>query len=120
MVLDGTSPQEYPVKAGFLQGSIISAILFLLYIYDLPGEVICILLSILKILTCDLSSIRYLIYCNNQSWLLNLTLTYKTLWTVTGSCLLISMLEKLNMLHLTGLITLVVLILKWMDHLLIC
>ena len=50
----------------------------------------------------------------------------KTLWTGTGSGLLISMLEKLNWFHLTSLITLVLLTWKWMglflrtNHLLRC
>ena len=41
MVLDGKSSQEYPVNAGVLQGSILSATLFLPYIIDLPDDVTC-------------------------------------------------------------------------------
>ena len=73
-----------------------------------------ILLSMLIILLFILSVIRHLLICgNNLNWLLKLNLVYETLWT-GGIGLLISMLGKLNYFRLTGLITLVSLMWKWM------
>ena len=41
VVVDGKSSQEYPVNAGVPQRSILGPTLFLLYIKDLPDDVIC-------------------------------------------------------------------------------
>ena len=41
VVLDGKSSQEYPVNAEVSQSSILGPTLFLLYINDLPDDVIC-------------------------------------------------------------------------------
>ena len=66
-----------------------------------------ILLSMLMILLFIPSVIRHLICGNNFNWLLNLNLIYETLWTRVGSGLLISVVGKLSWFHLTGLITMV-------------
>ena len=73
-----------------------------------------ILISMLMILLSILSVIRHLICGNNLNWLLNLNLIYETLWTGVKSGLLISMLGKLNLFCLTGLITMVLLMWNWM------
>ena len=109
VVLDGKSSQEYPVHAGVPQGSILGTTLFLLYINDLPDDVIC----------------NIVIYADDTTFYSN-CVQVSNLWqqlemaselesdlrdTVTGvrSSLLISMLGKLRWFRLTGLITMVLL-----------
>ena len=116
VVLDGKSSQEYPVNVGVPQGSILGPTLFLLYINDLPDDVICDIAVYADDTTVYADDttvystvIRHLICGNNLYGLLNLNLIYEALWTVARSGLLISMLGKLNWFRLTGLITLVLL-----------
>ena len=108
VVLDGKSSQEYPVNCGVSQGSILGATLLLLYINDLPDDVVC-NIAIYADDSTLYSVIRHLICGNNLNWLLSLNLIYETLWTGVKSSLLILMFGKLNWFCLTSIITVVVL-----------
>ena len=102
VVLDRKSSQEHPVNAGVPQGSILGPTLFLRYMNDLCGDVIC----NLAIYADDTIYSKCDLICGkNLNLLLNLNLIYKTLWTGVRSGLLVSMLGKLSGFLLTGLIT---------------
>ena len=79
MVLDGKASQEYPVNAGVPKCSILGPTLLLLYINDLPDDVIC------NIAICADNTTVYskwdLICGNSLNWFLYLNLIYETLWT---------------------------------------
>ena len=109
VVLGGKSSQEYPVYAGVPQGFILGPKLFLLYMNDLPDDVICDIAIYADDATlyskCDQASDLW------QQLELASELESDLRDTVSweGSGLLISMLEKFNWFHLIGLITLVLL-----------
>ena len=115
MVLDGKSSQEYLVNAGFPQGSILGPTLFHYILMTSMMILFVILLSVLMTLLSILTVIRHLICGNILNWLLNLNLIYESLRTGIRSGLLISMLGKLCWFCLTSLITMVLLMRKWMN-----
>ena len=109
VVRHGKSSPEHPVIAGVPQGSIVGPTLFLLYINDIPDDVIC----NIAIYAGDTTLYSK---CDQSSDLLQqldlaseLEFEFETLWTRPGSGLLISVLEKLCWFVLTGPITMVLL-----------
>ena len=115
VVLDGKSSQECPVNAGDPQGSILVPTLCVLYINDLPGDVICNIATFSDYTTLYSAFDQVFdLWQQLELAFLNTNLICETQWTDAGSGLLISMPEKLNWFRLTGLITLVLLIWKWM------
>ena len=122
VVLDGTFSQEYPVNVEVPWGYIVGSTLFLLYINDLPDDLICDIAIYAGNTTlcskCDQASDLW------QQLALASELEADLQGTVDWD-LLISMLEKFNWFHLTSL-TLILLMWKWMglllrkNHLLRC
>ena len=94
MVLDGTFSQEYPVNGGVLQVFTLDPTPFLIYINDL-ADVICNINIYNGDTTIYSKYGRTSDLWQQLNWLLKWNLTYETLWTGSGSDLLISMLEKL-------------------------
>ena len=79
VVLDGKGSQEYRVNAGVSQGYILGLTLFLLYINNLPDDIMCDIAIYADNTTVYSKWIRHLICGNNLNWLLNLNLIYETL-----------------------------------------
>ena len=114
MVLDGKSSQEYPVNAGIPQGSILGATLFVIYINDLPDDVICDIFIYADDATlyskCDQPSDLWqqLELASELKSDLRDTVDWGKKWLVDFNA------GKLNWFCLTRLITLVLLMSKWM------
>ena len=109
MVLDGNSSQQDPVNAGVPQGSILGPALFVLYIEDLPDDVVFDIAIYADDTTlyskCDQASDlwKQLELASELESDLRDTVDWGRKWLV------ISVLGKLNWFRLTGLITLVLL-----------
>ena len=114
VVLDGKSSQEYPVNAGVPQGFILGPTLFLLYINDLPDDVICDIAIYADDTTlyskCDQASDLWqqLELVSELESDLRGTVDWKKKWLVDFNA------GKLSWFCFTGLVTLVLLMWKWL------
>ena len=79
VVLDRMPSQKYPVHAGVPQVSIIGPTIFLLYINNLPDDVMCDIAIYADDSTPYSNCDRHLICGVNLNWLLDLNLIYETL-----------------------------------------
>ena len=126
MVQDGKSSQKYPVSTRVPQGPIFGPPIFLLYINDLPDDVICNI-----VIYADDATLYS--KCNQASDLwqqlelaselesdLRYTVDWSKKWLVDFNA------GETQLVRLTGLITMVLLVRKWMglffkkNHLLRC
>ena len=96
----GSPLKNIQLMLEFLRAPFLVLWCFLLYINDLPDDVIC----DIAIYADDTTLYSILLYTSLFS-ILNLNLIYETLWTGVRSGLLISVLEKLSWFRLTSLIT---------------
>ena len=96
VVLDGKSSQEYPVNVGVSQGSILGPTLFLLYINDLPDDVICNIAIYIDDTTLYPKFDQASDLWQQLELASELESVNETLWTRAGSGLLISVLGKLS------------------------
>ena len=103
VVLDGKSSQEYPVNVEVPQSSILGSRLFLLYINDLPDNVI----RDIAVYADDATLYSKYDQASDLWQQLELASELESEWTGVRSGLLISMLGKLSWFCLTGLITIV-------------
>ena len=109
MVLNGKGLEEYLVNAGVPQGSILGLTLFLLYINDLPNDVMCDITIYADDTTlcskCDQASDLW----QQHELASELESDLHTVGTGVRSGLLISLLGKLNWFHLTSSLTMILL-----------
>ena len=102
VVLDGKSSQEYPASLHSWSNTFPTYYTLMTFLMMGLLMTFLILLSMLMILLSTLNVIRHLNCSNNKNWPLALNLIYETLgWD--RKCLLILMLEKLNLLGCWGL-----------------